>query len=232
MGQTLVNEQNFFSYFDKIMIDVLAGYGTKIDVRNLQAIKHNVIKNRLLGNGGLNELILEMCKLITLENYGPFILTKLQKEIIFGKNHFLKLYDDTIYTLTKLSENNNKLGIISNQERGGINILESNHLERYFEVQIYSSDVKLKKSNLNFFRYAIDRANKIPSECIMVGDRLDLDIFPANSLGMKTIRVTDSLFELQQPINDLEIPNFTVHNLAQIPAIVTELETNCQERLK
>ena len=45
-----------------------------------------------------------------------------------------KLYDDTIYTLTKLSENNNKLGIISNQERGGINILESNHLERYFEV--------------------------------------------------------------------------------------------------
>ena len=151
-----------------------------------------------------------MCKLITLENYGPFILRKLQKEIIFGKNHFLKLYDDTIYTLTKLSENNNKLGIISNQERGGINILESNHLERYFEVQIYSSDVKLKKSNLNFFRYAIDRANRIPSECIMVGDRLDLDIFPANSLGMKTIRVTDSLFELQQPINDLEIPNFTV----------------------
>ena len=124
----------------------------KIDVRNLQAIKHNVIKNRLLGNGGLNELILEMCKLITPENYGPIILRKLEKEILFGKNHFLKLYDDTIYTLTKLSENNNKLGIISNQERGGINILESNHLERYFEVANLFVRRKIKKEQFELLQ--------------------------------------------------------------------------------
>jgi HAD superfamily hydrolase (TIGR01549 family) len=211
------------------MIEVLAGYGTKIDLRNLQAIKHNVIKNRLSGNGGLNELILEMCRLITSGYYAPLILRKLEKEISYGKAHFFKLYDDTIYTVSKLSENKNSLGIISNQERGAINILESNGLESYFEFAVYSSDLRLKKSNLKLFKYAIERANKIPSECIMVGDRLDLDIFPANRLGMKTIRVTNSLFELQQPISDLEIPNYTVSNLADILPIIKRLETDSPE---
>ena len=210
------------------MIEVLAGYGTKIDLRNLQAIKYNVIKNRLSGNGGLNELILEMCRLLRPEYYAPIILGKLEKEIAYGKANFLQLYDDTIHTLSKLSANNNGLGIISNQERGAINILESKGVESYFEFAVYSSDLRLKKNDLKLFKYAIERANKIPSECLMVGDRLDLDILPANRLGMKTIRVTNSLFKLQQPLNDLEIPNFTVSKLAEIPAIVNELETDSQ----
>ena len=58
------------------------------------------------------------------------------------------------------------------------------------------------------------------SRCIMIGDRLDIDIFPANQLGMKTIRFTDSLFNLQSPKVKYEIPTHTVKKLEEITNVI------------
>ena len=54
----------------------------------------------------------------------------------------------------------------------------------------------------------------------MVGDRLDTDIFPANKLGMRTIRITNSIFKIQEPLNIYEYPTYTVANLGEIPSII------------
>ena len=54
----------------------------------------------------------------------------------------------------------------------------------------------------------------------MIGDRLDIDILPANQLGMKTIRFTDSLFNLQSPKVKNEIPTHTVKKLEEITNII------------
>ena len=55
----------------------------------------------------------------------------------------------------------------------------------------------------------------------MVGDRLDTDIvgIPANKLGMRTIRITNSIFKSQQPIDKFEQPMYTVTNLGDIPKL-------------
>jgi putative hydrolase of the HAD superfamily len=57
----------------------------------------------------------------------------------------------------------------------------------------------------------------------MVGDRLDTDIGPANKLGMKTIRITNSLFKLQRPTNEFEQPKYTVANLGDIPNLLLKI---------
>ncbi|WP_370646190.1 HAD hydrolase-like protein [Sporolactobacillus sp. STSJ-5] len=44
----------------------------------------------------------------------------------------------------------------------------------------------------------------------MVGDRLDFDIYPANKLRMKTIRVLQGMARLQKPKNSDYVPTMTV----------------------
>jgi putative hydrolase of the HAD superfamily len=58
---------------------------------------------------------------------------------------------------------------------------------------------------------------------MMVGDRLDTDICPANTLGMTTIRTTNSLFALQVPINECEHATYTVARLSEIPELVERI---------
>jgi ribonucleotide monophosphatase NagD (HAD superfamily) len=55
---------------------------------------------------------------------------------------------------------------------------------------------------------------------VMIGDRLDTDISPANKLGMKTVRYTDSLFKLQEPIDESETATYVVNSLSEIPNVL------------
>jgi FMN phosphatase YigB (HAD superfamily) len=96
-------------------------------------------------------------------------------------------------------------------------------MNRFFKVNVISSEVKMKKPDLKIFLLALDQAACKPADCVMVGDRLDTDIYPANKLGMKTIRTTNSLFRIQTPLNDLEQPTYSVVNLSNITDIVMDI---------
>ena len=112
------------------------------------------------------------------------------------------------------------LGIIANQSEDIIGLLQSSGLERYFKVKTISGVAKLKKPDPGIFQLALMEAGCDAGNCVMVGDRLDTDICPANRLGMATIRVTDSLFALQEPIEECECPQHTAEKLTDVPAIV------------
>jgi HAD superfamily hydrolase (TIGR01662 family) len=127
-----------------------------------------------------------------------------------------------MHTISILSKKYD-LGIIANQSEDILNLLEHSGINHFFKVNVISSQVKIKKPDLRIFLLALDRAAYKPEDCIMVGDRLDTDIYPANKLGMKTIRTTNSLFKLQVPMNELEQPTYTVVNLGRILDVVNEL---------
>jgi FMN phosphatase YigB (HAD superfamily) len=61
-------------------------------------------------------------------------------------------------------------------------------------------------------------------ESVMVGDRLDTQLQTANTLGIITIRFTNSIFKLQEVRNQDEIPNFTISNLRQLISISQEIK--------
>lgn len=64
------------------------------------------------------------------------------------------------------------------------------------------------------------KANVTAAECVVIGDRLDTDIYPANKLGITTIRIADSIFNLQSPQCACEIPTYSVGKLKDIMEII------------
>ena len=76
---------------------------------------------------------------------------------------------------------------------------------------------------MKYFIKALLDSNSSIDNCIMVGDRLDIDILPANELGMKTIRTLDSLYKIQEPMNKKETPLFTIHSLSELPKVLSRI---------
>jgi FMN phosphatase YigB (HAD superfamily) len=59
---------------------------------------------------------------------------------------------------------------------------------------------------------------------MMVGDRLDNDIWPANRLRMRTVRVLADPYRIQQPRYHGDAPDFTVERVADVAGVVESLQ--------
>jgi FMN phosphatase YigB (HAD superfamily) len=78
-------------------------------------------------------------------------------------------------------------------------------LDCLFEVVGISDEVGLKKPDRRFLEYVLERAGCEANETVMVGDRIDNDIAPAQELGMKTVQIELDLDEVgYQPVDDLD----------------------------
>jgi putative hydrolase of the HAD superfamily len=222
LGQTLVDEWRFIEYLDNKLLEVLNGFGARIDLRNYKAVKDNVIRNRMIGNGSTKELIIEICRLITQRGYEKIIADRLEHDIQHGRKKLLRFYYDAEETLSILAQKY-KLGIIANQSKDVLQLLEKFNFRDFFDVVIISSEVNINKPDPRIFQLAMNRAANNSKRYIMIGDRLDTDIGPANKLGMKTIRYTNSLFRLQEPIDESEMATHVVNKLSEIPDILQEI---------
>ena len=109
--------------------------------------------------------------------------------MLMNENH--RLYSDTEEIISKLKLDY-KLAIISNMfdiASGRIRESFPNFLSQ-FDVVTFSSEVGLKKPDLEIFRYTLSKLNQNNGhinvgEVMMVGDKEDKDIVPAVNLGMR-----------------------------------------------
>jgi putative hydrolase of the HAD superfamily len=222
LGQTLVDEWDFIAHFDQKFLELLNGFGARIDQRNYRAVRDSIIRDRKIGHGGIRELVIEVCKMLSPSGYEKVIASKLEPEIMQGRRDLFRFFDDTESTLQTLSKHC-EIGLIANQSEDIHELLEQSGFGRFLKVQAISSFVKLKKPDPRIFELALKKAGRDAKDCMMVGDRLDTDICPANTLGMTTIRVTDSLFALQVPARECEHATYTVTRLSKIPQIVESI---------
>jgi FMN phosphatase YigB (HAD superfamily) len=219
LGQTLVDEWRFIDYLDHKLLELLNGFGAKIDIRNYKAVRDNVIRSRKIGNGSTRELIIEVCRLVSQHGYERIIADRLEDVIKEGRRKLLRFYYDAKLTLRVLSQKY-MLGIIANQSRDILQLLDKYNIKSFFKVIVISSQVNMSKPDPRIFQLAMDRAKNNSKHYIMIGDRLDTDISPANKLGMKTIRYTNSLFRLQEPIDKSEMATHVVDRLSEIPDLL------------
>lgn len=84
-------------------------------------------------------------------------------------------------------ENRSNLGLIANQPKEIIPVLERLGLWKPFQVRGISQQVELSKPDPEFYRWAMEQAGCNPDQAIMIGDTVKYDILPARSLGMKTL---------------------------------------------
>ncbi len=188
----------------------------------IAAVRDSIIRDRKIGNGSVKEIIIEVCKLLSPKGYEKVIARRLESQIKQGRRDLFRFFDDAEPTLKALSKYC-QMGIIANQSEDITDLIEKAGFHRFFAVQVISSSVKLKKPDSRIFDLALNQAGRSARDCIMVGDRLDTDICPANMLGMTTVRTTNSLFSLQAPLKECEHPTYTVAGLSEIPKIIQSI---------
>ncbi len=98
-------------------------------------------------------------------------------------------FPDVPSTLLGLKDVGYRLFVASN----GIAVKQWDKLIRlgiglYMDDVFVSEELKCEKSE-RFYRQLVKRIGAKPGECIMVGDREDMDILPAKKAGLHTIRV-------------------------------------------
>jgi HAD superfamily hydrolase (TIGR01549 family) len=157
------------------------------------------------------------------------VLSRLEPEIKEARGQAFKFSTDTPQMLEALDRIGIEMGFIANQSEDIVDIMEKSGLMQFFKVRIISDSVKLSKPDPRIFQLALDAAARPAGECIMVGDRLDTDICPAKSLGMKTVRYTNSLFSLQVPLRECEHADYSVARLTEIPGIVERVISSWRE---
>lgn len=126
------------------------------------------------------------------------------------------LYPDTKEVLKCLFERGYKLGIIANQSLGSEKRLEEWGILKYFSVVIASAEEGVAKPDQEIFLRALSRADCKPENAVMVGDRLDNDIVPANKIGIKTVWIKQGLGGYSTPKTLLEYSNHTVNDLKEL----------------
>lgn len=222
LGQTLIDEWSYVTYFDKLLFQTLNDYGARIDQRNYYTLRNDLVRNRKFGSSGFLEIISLMVRLILPQGYDSVIFNVLKTDLLENKRKLVRLFSQVNYLIPLLSEKYS-LGIISNNSSGSANLLHKHDLDKHFKIVCLAEDIGFKKPHYKIFQKALLDSNSNVDSCIMVGDRLDIDILPANELGMKTIRTMDSLYKIQEPVNKKETPLFTINSLSELPEVLSRI---------
>ena len=129
------------------------------------------------------------------------------------------LFDDLLETLDILKRRGYNLGIIANQAMGTAKRLDAWGLSMYFDVVAASAELGVAKPNKLIFERAFELAGCQPQNSVMVGDRLDNDIAPAKSLGMRTVWTRKGLSIYQNIELGKNIADWVIDNLSDLKNI-------------
>ena len=126
---------------------------------------------------------------------------------------------DARSTLEALCRKGYKLGIIANQNPGLETRLENWGLRQYFEVIAASAEIGYAKPDKEIFESALKLAGCTARQSVMVGDRLDNDIIPAKSVGMKTVWVKNGLAKYQDADLGKGVADHQIGSLSELVLI-------------
>lgn len=152
------------------------------------------------------------------QNAYNFVLTEYGLNKVTWNSDDEFVYPEAENCLSELSKHY-KIGIIANQNFGSQERLDKLGLLKYIDLVIASAEEGVAKPDLRIFEIALSKADCKAEESVMVGDRLDNDIVPANKIGMKTVWIKQGLGGLSTPMTQEEQPNYTVSNLSELCAL-------------
>ena len=108
------------------------------------------------------------------------------------------------------------IGIIANQTPGTEARLKAWGLWQFISLCLPSAEIGISKPDLAIFELAMQKSACEPEHAVMIGDRIDNDVTPAKSLGWKTIRVKQGLFQFQVPMSTENTPDCEVQRLRDV----------------
>lgn len=135
------------------------------------------------------------------------------RKYIYSK---MKLMEGAKEILEYLKTKGYKLALFTNSTKENAKIrLEKFGLEKYFDFVFVSEEIGAK-SSVQPFKTILEKTGAKPEECIMIGNRMDEDIF-AKKAGMKTVLLEDSR---QKYFKEMEEPDFRIRKLEELKKIL------------
>lgn len=223
VGRTLMDEENLYSFIDSRLLYLLNQLGTRIDMRNYCTIKNDIIRNRKLQIGGIEELVVQISKALMPVGYEKIVLKYILPSIEFARKHFLYPFDDAKTTLEILSKKF-RLLLIDNQDNEISRTLKFYNLDKYFDCCILPD--MGRDPNKKIFKLILNMLKIDSKEAILIGDRLDTHIQMANKLEIITILLSNSPFNIQVPRNQNELPTLTLNKLSELPDTILAIKEN------
>ena len=135
------------------------------------------------------------------------------------ESEYEELYPDTENVLKNLHEKY-KIGVIANQNLGTADRLQNFGILKYIDLVVASAEEGVAKPDRRIFDIALERSGCPAHEAMMIGDRIDNDIFPAKNLGMKTMWIRQGFGGLWNIQSDAELPNFIADDLPEVVSIL------------
>lgn len=135
------------------------------------------------------------------------------------------LHADVHACLEALRTAGYRLGVIANQPSQVRSAMRRDGLVPFFEVWGVSDDLGLSKPDPALFVHALRTAGARPERAVMVGDRLDYDVRPARSAGMRTVWVLRGEAPDEPTVDQLAEPDATVVDLTDLPATIERLSS-------
>lgn len=137
------------------------------------------------------------------------------------------LEEDALKILDWLQKNNFRVGLISNASDAEDVYLLLNQfkLKEYFEEIIISAQFGWRKPDNKIFDYAAKLIGVEPKYCMMVGDRLDMDIHGAKMAGFQATWITRRSIH-KNKLHQFEVkPDFQI---GQFDELISLLETSLE----
>jgi HAD superfamily hydrolase (TIGR01662 family) len=147
-------------------------------------------------------------------------LVQLERDFISTELKISYLFSDTKDTLNQLSKNYEMYILSNNVSRVLVEeILRINNIQNYFKKIYVSSDIGFRKPHVNFIKYVLNDLAVKPSQCVMIGDRLDQDIKMANESGIPSIFI-DIIYHPDNLNKESIKPNFKIKSLKELKKIL------------
>ena len=140
-----------------------------------------------------------------------------------AKRELFELRDGIGDVLEALKQRGLKLGLAANQPARVLQMLDGHGIGKYFDNPGISGVYGYRKPDVRLFLRACADLAVEPHECVMVGDRIDNDVVPARSLGMRTVLVRTGRHIAQQPRSWDERPDVEVHTTAELLRAILSL---------
>jgi putative hydrolase of the HAD superfamily len=140
-----------------------------------------------------------------------------------GNLDVFQLRPDIAGLLHRLRERGLKLGIVANQPEAARERLARAGIGELFDHHGLSGVTGFRKPDPRAFTAATGALGVSPSDCIMVGDRIDNDIVPARALGMAAIQFRSGRHRRQRPRSPAEEPHAVVTDVPELEAAIDTL---------
>jgi putative hydrolase of the HAD superfamily len=131
------------------------------------------------------------------------------------REEMVQLFPGAAETLRQLQNRGIRMGLITNGnaefQRAKINRFA---LEQYFDFILIESEFGVGKPDPRVFRYGLEKFGASPAQVWMIGDDLEYDMHPAQTLGMSTVWVNHANESL--PADGSITPTWTIYSLAEL----------------